>query len=165
MKVNIDEGTFNKAISEGKLELANWLLLNSCPYDLSVYVQNLNLQVLNWLKSKDIDIPKNCLSDVIDKSSDLAVISWFISNGVSVNHSALNSCIRNKKNELLFHLMEQSNLTLNYESFKTAILAENITVLDYLKTGSLTIDENITELAMKSKKKLSLKWLVLNNLF
>jgi hypothetical protein len=165
MKVTIDESTFNKAISEGKLELANWLLLNSCPYDSSVYVQNLSLQVLNWLKSKDIDIPKNCLADVIDKSSDLTVINWFVSNGVFVNHSSLNSCIRNKKNELLFHLMGQSNLTLNYESFKTAILAENIEVLDYLKTGTLTVDENITELAMKNKKKLSLKWLVLNNLF
>lgn len=165
MKITVDEGTFNKAIFDGKLELANWLLLNTCPYDQSVYVQNFNIQVLNWLKSKDILVPKNCLSDVIDKTSDRNVINWFLSNGVNITKNSLNACIRNKRNELLTYLIAQSGLSLDIDSYKTAILSENIEILDILKTLGIEIDETIVELAMKSKKKISLKWLVLNDLF
>lgn len=165
MKITVDEGIFNKAIFDGKLELANWLLLNNCPYDQSVYVQNFNIQVLNWLKSKDILVPKGCLSDVIDKTSDQNVINWFLSNGVTINKASLNACIRNKRNELLTYLIAQSGSSLDIDSYKTAILSENIVILDILKSSGIEIDETIVELAMKMKKKISLKWLALNDLF
>lgn len=164
MKITVDEGTFNKAITDSKLELANWLLLNTCPYDQSVYVQNFNIQVLNWLKSKDILVPKNCLSDVIDKTSDRNVINWFLSNGVNITKNSLNACIRNKRNELLTYLIAQSGLDLDIDSYKTAILSENIVVLDMHKNNGIPFDELLVELAMKNKK-LSIKWLVLNDFF
>jgi hypothetical protein len=165
MKITVDEGTFNKAIFDGKLELANWLLQNTCPYDQSVYVQNFNIQVLNWLKSKDILVPKNCLSSVIDKTSDQNVINWFLSNGVTIDKASLNACIRNSRNELLTYLITQSGLSLDIDSYKTAILSENIVVLDRIKVLGIEIDDTIVEIALKNKKKNSIKWLVLNNLF
>ncbi len=165
MKITVSEGTINKALADGKLELATWLLENNCPYDQSVYVQNFNIQVLNWLKLKDVQVPKNSLSDVIDKTSDLNVINWFLSNGVNITKNSLNACIRNKRNELLTYLIAQSGLSLDIDSYKTAILSENIEILDILKSSGVEIDETIVELAMKSKKKDSIKWLVLNDFF
>lgn len=165
MKITVDEGTFNKAIFDSKLELANWLLINTCPYDQSVYVQNFNIRVLNWLKSKDIIVPKNCLSNVIDKTSDQNVINWFLSNGVDISKASLNACIRNGRNELLTYLIAQSGLILDIDSYKTAIISENIVILDILKSSGVEIDDTIVEIALKNKKKNSIKWLVLNNLF
>lgn len=162
MKVTIDASTFNKAIRQGKLELAEWLITNSCPVDSSVYIQNFDITILHWLKSKDIQIPKNCLSDVIDKTGDLDVIKWFQKNGAIINSNCLNSCIRNSRNTLFFEFLQKNKIP--DDAFKVAILSENIQILDFLKE-KIKIDEEIVEIAMKNKKKESLKWLVLNDLF
>lgn len=165
MKVNIDEGTFNKAISQGKLELAEWFLENACPVNDTAYIQNFNIGILNWLNSKNIFISKQCLSNVIDRTGDAAVVQWFIDNGVVIDGSALISCIRNTRNELLWDLMKISKISLCVDAFRAAIMAENIDVLDFLKTNKCKTDETVTEIAMKYKKKLSLKWLVMNDMF
>lgn len=163
MKITIDETTFNKAIREGKLELAEWLLKNTCPVDPSVYVQNFDIGVLNWLKTMGVQIPVNCLSEVIDKTGDIDIIRWFETNGAVVNSNSLNSCIRNSRNLLFFEFLKKNKIP--EDAFKVAILSENIEILDFLKTKKVDMNDEVVEIAMKNKKKASLKWLVLNDIF
>lgn len=165
MKINIDEAVFNKVIQAGKLEVAEWLLHHSCPTDDTAYIQNFDLSILNWLKSKDIPMSTKCLSHVISKTSDDNTISWFIKNGAVVDDLAVMSSIQQKANLLFKKLIQEYKISLGAEAFKTAILAENLEILDYLNKKGCQYDESITELAMKHKKKESLKWLVLNDKF
>lgn len=165
MKVIIDEAVFNKAIAEEKLELAEWLLENNCPCDDIAYVQNFNIQVLEWLQQKHIPMSKECLGYVIDKTDDLLTINWFIKNGATINQDSLQSCIRNNRNEIFWSLLKKTKISLNKDYFRTAIMSENIEVLNYLFQNEIKCDEEIVELAMKNKKKNSLKWLIKNDLF
>lgn len=163
MKVIIDEVVFNKAIAEEKLQLAEWLLENGCPCDDTSYVQNFDILILNWLKSKNIAMSKDCLSNVIDKKADINTINWFIDNGAIVNSDVLISCIRNNRNEILWNI--KRNIELSSMYYKPAIIAENIEVLDHLLNKNIQMDSSIPEIAMKYGKKASLKWLIKNDLF
>ena len=165
MKVIIDKNLFNKSIAETKLQLAEWLLDHNCPYDDTSYLQNFNLEILGWLKSKNIAMSKNCLSNVIDKTIDKVIIEWFIKNGAVINSESFHSCIRNSSNENLWDLLKRSKLNLTIDHLKTAILYENIEVLDYIYGKGIRPDETIIEVAMKNQKRISLKWLIKNNLF
>jgi hypothetical protein len=165
MKINVDEAVFNKAISHGKLEVAEWLLVNLCPSDDTAYIQNFDLVVLNWLKSKSIPMSPKCLSQVISKTGDEKTVTWFIKNGAIVDNLAIMATIQQKANVLFKKLIQEYKIPLALEAYKTAILSENIEILDYLNKKGCEYDESITELAMKFKKKESLKWLVLNDKF
>jgi hypothetical protein len=165
MKITIDESTFNKALSLGKLELADWLIDQGCPSDNLCYIQNFDIKVLEWLNIKNIIVPKSCLSDVIDKTGDMKVVTWFLEKGVLVDMGSLLACIRNERNDLFMILVKKTNLTLGVDAFKTAIMAENLVMLDYLKSINCKSDETLIEISMKYKKKNSLKWLVTNGFF
>lgn len=165
MKVIIDKNIFNKSISEAKLQLADWLLENNCPCDDTCYLQNFNLEMLSWLKSKNIAMSKNCLGNVIDKTSNPLTIDWFIKNGAVINSEAIDSCIRNFSNEILWNLLKRTKLQLTLDHYKTAILSENTEVLDYIYSKGVKADETIVEIAMKAQKKVSLRWLIKNDLF
>lgn len=165
MKVTIDEIVFNKAIKEGKLELAQWLLDQGCTVDDTAYIQNFNQSVLNWVYSKNIPMARTVLSNVISNTGDISVINWFITNGSLIDVNSLLSCISSNRNELFWELFKKKPITLGLDACKAAIIAENIEILEHLKIINAPFDESVTELAMKFKKKISLKWLVSNDLF
>jgi len=166
MKITVDESTINKAIKNGKLELAEWLILNNCPVDDTVYVQNLDIKVLEWLKSQGIQMSKKCLSNVLCMTTvEPKIVSWFIENGAIVDKNTVLSCISNHLSELFKRFVEQYNIPLTIEYFKEAVISENLTILDYLKEQNCPFDDSVVESAMKHCKKNSLKWLVINNKF
>jgi hypothetical protein len=164
MKVTIDEVVFNKAIYLGKLELAEWLLDNGCPTNESAYIQNFSPEVLNWLKKRDIPMMETCLSQVLRKTSDEDTVSWFMRNGCKITTNSILACIETKANKLFHKFIQMDNPILNIESYKVAILSENIEILNYLYESKVDIDDVISELAMKNKKKESIKWLVSKDL-
>ena len=163
MKITIDEIVFNRAIYSGKLELAQWLLDNGCPTAESAYIQNLNLDVLKWLKQSNILMSPSCLSQVIRKTTDKDIIIWFLNNGAVVDKETIFSCIESGANSLFKNFIDSSKIKLTIEDFRVAVLSENIEILDYLKNSGCEYNEEIVELAMKHKKKKSIKWLVLND--
>lgn len=163
MKITIDETVFNRAIFNGKLELAEWLLDRGCPTSDSAYIQNFDLGVLNWLKNSNISIPSSCLSQVIRKTKDTIIINWFLSNGSKIDKDSILSCIESGANFLFKNFTNVSKITPNTDDLKVAILFENIEILDYLNTLGLECDDEMVELAIKHKKKKSIKWLVLND--
>jgi hypothetical protein len=165
MKITIDEIVFNKAIQQGKLEVAQWLLEQGCSVDSTAYVQNFNEIVLQWLYSKNIPMSKTVLSHVISNTGDISIINWFIKNGAIVDNSSLISAISNNRNELFWELFKKKNIILGVEACKAAVMAENIEILNHLKIINAPFEESVTEIAMKFKKKTSLKWLVSNDLF
>ena len=165
MKITIDEGIFNKAISLGKLELADWLLTQGCPTDELCYLQNFDTKILNWLNYRSMPVPKSCLSSVIDRTGDLPVINWFLEKGVLIDAPALLSCIKTGRNELFNFLSKKANVVVGIDGFNAAIMSENVTMLNYLKSIGCKTDETSVEIAMKFKKKESLKWLVMNDMF
>lgn len=165
MKIIIDETTFNKAIEKEKLQLAEWLLENNCPFNDTAYLQKFDIKILNWLKANHIPMTKDTLANVIDKTGDISIISWFMENGAEVNNNSLKSCIRNNKNQILWLLSKKIKMVLDSEYPKIAVLAENIEILDYLLQNGVKFTEEIHDIAMKNKKKQSIKWLINNNLF
>lgn len=165
MKISIDEAIFNKAIRENKFELAKWLLDVHCPVDKSCYLQNPTIDVLNWLKLNSITPNSYILCEVLEICNDIDVINWFINNNCVVDNKAIQSCIKQNNNELFLSLLEKYNHSLDIEAYKSAIISENIYVLNYLKKNNITISEEIRDYAMKNKKKESIKWMVVNNLF
>lgn len=163
MKITIDETVFNRAIHSGKLELAQWLLDNGCPTSETAYVQNFNLDVLKWLKKNNILMSSSCLSQVIRKTTDQDIIIWFLNNGAVVNKETILSCVESGANTLFKNFIDTTNIKLNSEDYKVAIISENIEILDYLNKSGFVCDEEIVEYAIKHKKKKSIKWLVLND--
>ena len=163
MKVNIDEAIFNKAIKENKLELARWLIDSNCPIDKSCYIQRLQMDTLDWLKDNLISVPITSLWEVIENTDDSNIISWFIKNGCVIDKNALYSCVK-KKNALFYEFIKK-NITLDMEIYKVAIISENIEILEYLRKEYIhLLSEEVKDYAMKYKKKLSIKWLVMNDL-
>lgn len=165
MKITVDETVFNKAILQRKLEAAKWLIDQGCPTNHYCYFQILEIDVLNWLFDCGIIIDKDCLFDVIQKTSDREIISWFCSKGVIADSKCVNSCIKSNNLELLEWLMQNNNILLTTDNYKTAISTETSDILDYLKTNACPYDETVLEYALKNSKKESLKWLVHNNFF
>lgn len=163
MKITIDEIVFNRAIYSGKLELAQWLLDNGCPTADSVYTQNFNLIILNWLKESNITLPTSCLAQVIHKTKDHDIIKWFLENGAIIDKQTILSCIETGSNSLFKNFINISKIKSTEEDLKVAILSENIEILDYLNNLGHSCDDDMVELAIKHKKKKSIKWLVLND--
>lgn len=163
MKITIDETVFNRAIHSGKLELAQWLLDNGCPTTDSVYIQNFNLDVLNWLKQRNITVPSSCLSQVIRKTTQQNIINWFLNNGSIINKETILSCIEAGANSLFKDFTDSTKIKLTIDDYKVALLSENIEILDYLNELECDFNEEMVELAIKHKKKKSIKWLVLND--
>ena len=164
-KITIDETTFNKCIRDGKLQVAEWLLSEGCPCNESAYIQSFDQPTLDWLKNKNIPIPKNCLQQVISKTRTESVINWFITNGATVDLNSILGCIESGNNTLFHTFVSRTRITLGIECYKTAILAENTEILDHLNSVDCLYEESVAELAMKHKKKKSLKWLVNNGKF
>lgn len=165
MKITVDECVFNKAILHGKLEIAHWLLEQGCPTDHYCYLQKMDLNTLNWLFDNGILIDNKCLSNVIQKTSDRGIIQWFCSKGAIVDSSCINSCISNNNISLLKWLIENNNIKLSSDNYKSAINLEDIDILDYLKYKECPYDETVVEFALKKSKKQALKWLVHNDFF
>jgi len=165
MKIIIDELTFNKAIKDKKFELAEWLLEQNCPVKPTVYLQNLELETLMWLSSKNIPIDKDSMHLVVEMTESQDIIQWFIENGVTIDANVVNSCIRTKDISYIQWFLQTYNVSLSPVNYEIAILAENIPVLDLLKALNCPYDFNITDKAIKYLKKKSIKWLVTNGLF
>lgn len=165
MKIHIDEKSFNKAISENKFELAQFLLDNSCPIDTSCYFQDLRIETLEWLKSRGIPLNKHCLKELIIKTDELDIIEWFVDNGVIPDNDCLNSCIDLRNDKLFLWIVEKYNLELSTDNFISAIKTENTSILEYLKSKKCPYDERLVEAAIKYSKRESIKWLVNNGFF
>ena len=165
MKINIDEKMFNKSIASGSLEVANFLLENSCETSYLAYLQNFDIKILDWLYAKGIPLDKRCLHEVIGKCGDVTILTWFIDKGISVDDKCLNVCIKNKHYELFDLFVGGHKVELTVDNFKSAILSEDYKMLDYLKQQSCPYDESVLEVAIKYSKKFSIKWLVTNGFF
>ncbi len=165
MKITVDELTFNKAIKDRKFELAEWLIEQNCPYKSTVYLQNLEIDTLNWLYDKHIPVDSNIMSSVIEITSSADIIQWFIEKGVKLDESVVNSCIRTKDITYIKWFLNTYNVKLSPVNYEIAIVSENIPVLNLLKTLNCPYDNSITEKALKYSKKKSIKWLVKNDMF
>ena len=163
MKVDITESTFNEAISKNKLELANWLLDQGCPTNSMCYLKATDVDTLSWLMTRGIVVNKGCLADVLNITGDLQIVDWFLSQNVVVNSEAINSCIKNNRGEIFKIFTRNNDVKLTVDNFKSAVIAEDTGVLDFLKSKRCSFDESVIETAMKYKKKNSLKWLVIND--
>ena len=165
MKITVDEAVFNKVILSRKFEVATWLLEQGCPTNYMCYLQNLDITILDWLFSTGIAFNKSCLFDVIQKTDDKDIISWFCSKGAIVDSKCVNSCIKNDNLELLEWLMEKNSILLSVENYKEAVSIEDTAFLDYLKLNKCPYDETVIEYALKNSKKQAIKWLVNNDFF
>lgn len=160
MKINIDETVFNKAIKENKMELAEWLLAGNCPIDSqSCYLQNFNIEVLEWIKNKRVEIPKDILPNVINLTHEQTVLEWFISNGVECDNNATQICIKQNSLPLLQFLHQKYNVALNAGNYTQAVLLENTEILDYLLKNNCEYSSEVLERALREMKKISVKWL------
>lgn len=164
-KISVDETTFNKAVMQGKLEVAEWLFEIGCPVNSTAYFQNMNIEVLYWLLQKNIIVDEGSLQYAIEKTSNLDILKWFIDQGVDVDCAAINSCMRNNKLELLDYLLLNYQVSLTSDNYCKAVVIENIGILDILKRHSCPFSEDVINIAMKHSKKLSLKWLLENGFF
>lgn len=165
MKINIDEALFNKAILNRSLEVAKFLLDNACPVNYLAYLQVFDITILDWLIAKGVPSDKNCLHEVVNKTNDVDVIIWFIEKGTIVDNKCLNACINNQNYTLFSWFIETYNVKLSVDNFKSAVLLEDHTLLDYLKNHDCPFDETVVESAIKNTKKSSIKWLVMNGFF
>lgn len=165
MKINIDEKIFNKSILNEKLEVAQFLLDNSCPTNYLAYLQVFDITILDWLCARGIPFDKQCLHEVAAISGDAIILKWFIDKGAIVDNKCLNACIKGQNYDLFSWFVETYNVGLSVENFKSAILLEDDTLLDYLKKHKCPFDETVVETAIKNSKKYSIKWLVTNGFF
>lgn len=156
MKVNIDEIVFNKAIKEKKFELAEWLLEQNCSVKSSVYLQNLELDTLWWLHTKNIPLDKDSMHLVIEMTQSQDIIQWFVDNGVVIDCNVVNSCIRMGDVSYIKWFLETYRVELSSINYEIAILAENLQVLDLLKALNCPYDSSITDKALKYLKKKAL---------
>lgn len=165
MKITVDELTFNKAIKNGKFELAEWLIEQNCPVNSTSYLQNLKIETLEWLFARNVPIDKNCMPSVIEITNSPEVIQWFVDRGANLDASTINSCIRTKDTSYVKWFLETYRVNLSPVNYEIAILSENIPVLNLLKNLKCPYDNAITEKALKYSKKKSIKWLVNNDMF
>lgn len=165
MKVTVDELTFNKAIKNKKIELAEWLIEQGCPVSSTCYLQNLDVDILDWLHDKNIPIDKKCMSSVIEITQSEDIIKWFINKGADLDENTINSCIRTKDISYVKWFLETYNVKLSPINYEISILSENIPILNLLKKLKCPYDNSITEKALKHSKKKSIKWLVNNDMF
>lgn len=165
MKIFIDESHFNRAIKDGKFQLADWLISQNCPISSSVYFQNLEIDSLNWLYSRSIKLEQSVMKNVIESTNREDVIDWFITRGLEVDWECINSCIRtgdaSYTKKFLFKFREK----LKSENYQIALLAENVEILDILKELDCPFEIYLIEKVLKYRKRVSIKWLVNNGLF
>jgi hypothetical protein len=160
MKIFIDDFTFNEAIKHGKLEVAEWLLLNNCPVRSSAYLQKLEIPTIEWLYNHNVKLEKFLLSNVIESTNSEEVIRWFIDRGVPVTTECVNSCIRTKEQDYTRKFILEHKAKLSYSNYELAVLLENIEMLDLLKDLNCPFEDSVIEKALKYSKKKSIKWLV-----
>jgi hypothetical protein len=163
MKINIDESTFNEAVSKGKLELCDWLFEKGCPNNSYCYISANDIKTLDWLYSKNIAFDKRCLADVINVCENENIINWFINKGAIVDSNVINSCIKRGRKNLFDAFITRHNISFSVDNFKAAVFCENREILDVLKKNKCPYDDSVAESAMKHKKKFSIRWLVMND--
>jgi hypothetical protein len=163
MKITIDETTFNEAIANGHMEVAKWLMDKGCPVNPSCYILAKDIKTLNWINDAGVLLNKDCLADVVNTTSDKSIVSWFLKHGAEINSDAIDACILRGKKELFEMFTGSAKVILTVENFKAGVLSENYDILDYLKSKKCPYDESVAETAMKHKKKISIRWLVLND--